>query len=64
MKTFFIYIDSSFYNNERNKCNISLVEKLVFLKHLNNPNLLNKRNEMMATCRPKNKYLFKYDDPD
>lgn len=28
------------------------------LKHLNNPNILNKRNDLMVTRRPKNKYVL------
>lgn len=55
---------SKAYNSKGNKCNLCLVEKWVILKHLTNPNLLNKRNELMVTCRHKNKYLLKYTDSD
>ena len=46
------------YNNGSKRCNICLKEKLCIIK-AHNPNLLNKRGELISKCRHKNKFYIK-----
>lgn len=41
------------YNGKGKRCNLCLVEKVVMLKHLNNPSLINKKKDSMVTGRHK-----------
>ena len=41
------------------KCKLCLMEKYWIIKNLNNPNLLNKRSELINKCRHQNKILLK-----
>ena len=47
------------YNPSNKKCALCLNEKLEILDHKEN-NLLNKRSEIVSTCRHKAKYMLKY----
>ena len=46
------------YNPSNKKCTLCLNEKLAILEHKGN-NLLNKRSEIVSTCRHKYKYMLK-----
>ena len=46
------------YNPSNKKCALCLNEKLAILEHKGN-NLLNKRSEIVSTCRHKHKYMLK-----
>ena len=49
------------YNPEIKKCLLCLGEKVEILKR-DNPNLLNKRSELVSKCRHRNKFMLnKYD---
>ena len=43
-------------------CRSCLTEKLWFLKHVNDVNLLNKKSEFISKCRHENKLLIKSAD--
>ena len=47
------------YNPANKKCSLCLNEKLAILEHRDD-NLLNKRSEIVSTCRHKNNYMLKY----
>ena len=42
------------------QCKLCLMEKYWIIKNFNNPNLLNKKSEMMNKCRHQNRILLKY----
>ena len=47
------------YSNKTKKCPLCLHEKLAIVTHENEKELLNKRNEIISTCRHVNKFLLK-----
>lgn len=59
-----IIVKAKSYNGKGDRCNLCLLETLIILKHLNNPNLLNTRFKLMSICIPKSKHLLKHIDPD
>ena len=46
------------YSNKTKKCPLCLHEKLAIISHENEKELLNKRNEIISTCRHVNKLLL------
>ena len=46
------------YSNKTKKCPLCLHEKLAILTYENEQELLNKRNEVISTCRHINKFLL------
>ena len=46
-------------NVKSNYCRLCLTEKLLLINHLDDNNLLNKRNEFVSKCRHQNKFLLK-----
>ena len=47
------------YSNKTKKCPLCLHEKLAIVTYENEKELLNKRNEIISTCRHVNKFLLK-----
>ena len=41
-------------------CKLCLMEKYWIIKYFNDPDLLNKRSELINKCRHKNKIMLKY----
>ena len=47
------------YQKQLNICKLCLSEKFYIIKSLNDPNLLNKKSELVNTCRHQSKLLLK-----
>ena len=49
----------TYYQKQLNFCKLCLSEKFYIIKSLNDPNLLNKKSELVNTCRHQSKLLLK-----
>ena len=47
------------YQKQLNICKLCLSEKFYIIKSLNDPNLVNKKSELVNTCRHQSKLLLK-----